>query len=161
MFEPSRSLVEIVFRVCVLYGALVVMVRLAGKREVGQLAPLDLLAMLVLSETVSPALTGQDTSLPAALVAAATLLAATALLGRLAFRSRRAERWIEGAPVVLVEDGRIVEAAARSERVTRQELESALRRHGIDDLSVVRRAVVEPNGEISVLAARDGTRGAR
>lgn len=161
MFEASRSLVEIVFRVCVLYGALVVMVRLAGKREVGQLAPLDLLAMLVLSETVSPALTGQDTSLPAALVAAATLLVATALLGRLAFRSRRAERWIEGAPVVLVEDGHIVEAAARSERVTRQELESALRRHGIDDLGVVRRAVVEPNGEISVLAAGDGTRGAR
>ena len=161
MFEASRSLVEIVFRVCVLYGALVVMVRLAGKREVGQLAPLDLLAMLVLSETVSPALTGQDTSLSAALVAAATLLAATALLGRLAFRSRRAERWIEGAPVVLVEDGRIVEAAARRERVTQQELESALRRHGIDDLSVVRRAVVEPNGEISVLEARDGTRGAR
>ena len=161
MFEPSRSLVEIVFRVCVLYGALVVMVRLAGKREVGQLAPLDLLAMLVLSETVSPALTGQDTSLSAALVAAATLLAATALLGRLAFRSRRAERWIEGAPVVLVEDGRIVEAAARSERVTRQELESALRRHGLDDVSVVRRAVVEPNGEISVLTAPDGSRGAR
>ena len=72
-------------------------------------------------------------------------------MGRLAFHPPRAERWIEGAPVVLIEAGRLVERAARSERITRQDLESALRRHGVAELSVVRRAVVEPNGEITVL----------
>jgi uncharacterized membrane protein YcaP (DUF421 family) len=159
VLESSRPLFEIVLRVTVLYVALVVMLRLAGKREIGQLAPLDLLAMLLLSETVSPALTGQDTSLAASLTAAGTLLVLTAVMGRLAYHSRRAERWIEGAPVVLVEHARLVEAAARSERVTRQELESALRRHGIDELSAVRRAVVEPNGEITVLRDSRGTGG--
>lgn len=155
MLDPSRPLLEIVLRVCVIYAALVVMVRLSGKREIGQLSPLDLLAMLVLSETVSPALTAQDTSLTAALVAAATLLAATVLLGRLTFHSRRVERWIDGTPVVLVKDGRIIETAARSERVTRQELESALRKHGVEELAKVRRAVVEPSGGISVLECRE------
>jgi len=153
VLETSRPLLEIVIRVCAIYVALGVMVRLSGKRELGQLSPLDLLAMLLLSETVSPALTGQDPSLVAALTAAATLLAATVLTGRLAFHSRRAERWIDGAPVVLVENGRIVEAAARRERVTRQELETALRKHGIDELAAVRRAIVEPDGQISVIPA--------
>lgn len=156
MLEASRPLYEIVLRVAIVYVALVVMVRVAGKREIGQLAPLDLLAMLLLSETVSPALTGQDTSLAAALTAAATLLALTAGMARLAYRSRRVERFVEGTPVVLVEDGKLVEEAASSERVTRQELETALRRHGVEKVSAVRRAVVEPNGEITVLPEARG-----
>lgn len=155
MLTPSEPLLEIVVRVCVIYAALVVMVRLAGKREVGQLSPLDLLAMLVLSETVSPALTAQDTSLTAALVAAGTLLGATALTARLTFHSRRAERWIEGRPIELVKDGRVVEEAKRKEGVTQQELESALRKSGVDGVSEVQRAVVEPSGEISVVKAED------
>ena len=154
MLEPTTPLLEIVLRVTVLYLALVGMVRVAGKREIGQLAPLDLLAMLILSETISPALTAQDDSLPAALTAAATLLLLTAGMGRLAYHSRRVERFIEGRPVDLVRDGRLVEEAARSERVTRQELESALRRGGVDTLADVERAVVEPNGEITVVLSR-------
>lgn len=154
MLEPTTSLLEIVLRVVVLYGVLVVMVRIAGKREIGQLAPLDLLAMLVLSETISPALTAQDHSLPAAFTAAATLLALTAGMGRLAYHSRRVERWIDGEPVELVRDGHLIEKAARRERVTRQELDTALRKEGVETLAEVRRAVVEPNGEITVIQSR-------
>jgi uncharacterized membrane protein YcaP (DUF421 family) len=153
VWEPSTSLIGIVVRVVLIYVALIVLVRVAGKREIGQLGPLDLLAMLILSETVSPALTAQDDSLPAALTAAATLLALTAGMGRLAYRSRRVERWMEGRPVELVRDGELLEDAARKERVTRQELESAMRREGVETLAEVRRAVVEPNGEISVISA--------
>lgn len=151
VLEPNTPLVEIVLRVGVLYVALVLLVRLAGRREIGQLAPLDLLAMLILSETVSPALTAQDDSLPAALTAAGTLLALTAGMGRLAYHSRRVERWLEGRPVELVKEGHLLEEAARSERVTRQELDSALRRRGVETLADVRRAMVEPNGEITVI----------
>jgi uncharacterized membrane protein YcaP (DUF421 family) len=154
VLEPSTALLEIVLRVCVLYVALVLMVRIAGKREIGQLAPLDLLAMLILSETVSPALTAGDDSLTGALTAAGTLLALTALIGRLGYHSRRVERFIDGLPVELVREGRLLDDAARRERVTRQELESALRRAGVERLAEVRRAVVEPNGEITVVAGR-------
>jgi uncharacterized membrane protein YcaP (DUF421 family) len=151
VLEPTTPLIEIVARVCVLYVALVLLVRIGGKREIGQLAPLDLLAMLILSETVSPALTAQDDSLPAALTAAATLLMLTAGMGRLAYHSRRVEGWLEGRPVELVKEGSLLEDAARRERVTRQELDSALRREGVETLADVRRAVVEPNGEITVI----------
>jgi len=151
VWEPSTPLVAIVLRVVLVYVALVVMVRVAGKREIGQLGPLDLLAMLILSETVSPALTAQDDSLPAALTAAATLIVLTAGMGRLAYRSRRIERLIEGRPVELVREGKLDAAAAQQERVTRQELETALRRGGVETVTEVRRAVIEPNGEITVI----------
>jgi uncharacterized membrane protein YcaP (DUF421 family) len=110
--------------------------------------------MLILSETVSPALTAQDKSLPAALTAASTLLVLTVVMSRLVHRYPRVERFVEGSPVDLVRGGRVIERAVRDERVTRQELDSALRRNGVETLEEVHRAVVEPNGEITVLPSR-------
>src|SRR5678816_2560551 len=94
-FHPVTPLLEIVARVALIYLGMIVLLRLAGKRELGQLTPLDLLGMLLLSETVSPALTDQDASLPAGFTAAATLLLLAVLIGRAGFRSRRIERWID------------------------------------------------------------------
>jgi uncharacterized membrane protein YcaP (DUF421 family) len=151
VLDNVTPLPEIVVRVAVLYLGLVVMVRLAGKRELGQLTPLDLLAMLLLSETVSPALTGADDSLPAAFAAAATLIVLTATIGRLTYRSRRVERWFEGAPVVLARDGDVDQAACARERISRDELEAALRKHGLRSLADTERVVLEADGEISVV----------
>jgi uncharacterized membrane protein YcaP (DUF421 family) len=151
MLQNETPLPEIVLRVAVLYLVLIAMIRLTGKREVGQLSPLDLLAMLILAETVSPALTGQDRSLTASLVAAGVLLLLSAGIGRLTASSRRAQRWIDGTPAVIAREGRLLEAAMRRERITPQELESAMRRNGLDQLSRVRLAVVEPDGSISIV----------
>ena len=155
MFAPRMAVWEIVARVTAIYVMLLVLVRCAGKREVGQLGPLDLLAMLVLSETVSPVLTGQDTSLGAGLVASATLLGLCATVGRLVYWFPRFERVVEGSPVVLVENGRLRAAAGRAERITAVELAHALRRAGIADLEDVAQAVVETNGEITVVSRKD------
>jgi uncharacterized membrane protein YcaP (DUF421 family) len=155
MWENTTSLTEIALRVALLYLGLMLMLRVAGKREVGQLSPLDLLGMLLLSETVSPVLTAQDTSLTAGLVAAAVLLAVAVGIGRASFYSRRLERWVDGTPTVIVEDGKLIEEAARRERITQQELESALHRRGVERLAQVQRAFVEPNGEITVIERRD------
>lgn len=154
MLVSDTPLLEIVVRVVVIYTALLVFIRVAGKRELGQLGPLDLLAMLLLAETVAPALTGQDTSIVAALLASATLLALTASVSWLTFRFRRLERWVEGEPVILVENGRVQEENARREKITRQELDSALRRSGLDRLEDVRLAVAEPKGQITVVPRR-------
>jgi len=156
MWEPHTSLFEVVARVAILYLALMLMIRLAGKREVGQLTPVDLLGMLLLSETVSPALTAGDTSLGGALVAAATLLASSVAVSRMAYRWPRAERWIDGEPVPVVDGGRLLADAARSERISSRDLESALRRHGLESVEQVRRAVVETNGEITVIPRPEG-----
>ena len=150
MIENTTPLAQVALRVAILYLLLIVMVRITGKREVGQLAPLDLLAMLLLAETVSPGLTGQDTSVTASLAAAATLLLLTKAVGRLTRSSHRLERWIDGVPVVVARNGRPIEESLRREGITHQELESAVRKNNVEDLSQVRLAVVEPDGTISV-----------
>jgi uncharacterized membrane protein YcaP (DUF421 family) len=154
LFDNVTPLPEIALRVAVIYAALVAMIRIAGKREVGQLTPLDLLAMLLLSETVSPALTTQDVSLPAAFVAAATLIALTATIGRLTYRSTRVERWFEGTPVVLARDGDVDEAACARERISPNELAAALRKHGVRSPADAELVTLEADGEISVVARR-------
>jgi len=151
MFAPTTSLLEIVVRVVLIYLGLILLLRLAGKREIGQLAPLDLLGMLLLSETVSPALTAQDGSLPAGFTAAATLLLLTALIGRACFRSRRVERWIDGAPVVLAREGKIFAEACERERISRQELEAALRKNGVIEAAETKLIMLEADGSISVV----------
>jgi uncharacterized membrane protein YcaP (DUF421 family) len=152
VFDNLTPLSEIVLRVVLIYVALIVMIRVAGKREVGQLTPLDLLAMLILSETVSPALTNEDGSLPAALVAAGTLIALTATIGRLTYRWPRAERWFEGEPVVLARDGDVDEDALARERISRSELAAALRKNGVRSPTETELVMLEADGSISVVA---------
>jgi uncharacterized membrane protein YcaP (DUF421 family) len=154
VLDNVTPLPEIALRVALIYAALVVMIRIAGKREVGQLTPLDLLAMLLLSETVSPALTGQDGSLPAALVAAATLIALTMTIGRITYRSPRAERWFDGAPVVLARDGDVDPDALERERISRSELEAALRKKGVRSAADTELVTLEADGSISVVVPR-------
>ena len=118
MFTNTTPLAEIVVRVVAVYTALLVMVRIAGKREIGEVGPLDLLGMLLLSETVSPALTAEGSSLTAALVAAGTLLALAATIGRMTFVSRVLERLIDGTPREIITTGTINREVCRSEGIT-------------------------------------------
>jgi uncharacterized membrane protein YcaP (DUF421 family) len=151
MFVNETPLLEIVARVVVIYLTLLVFVRFAGKREVGQLGPMELLSMLLLSETVSPALTAQDISLPASLTAAATLLLLTGIVGRLTYRSRTMERLIEGTPTNLITDGVVNDRARRAERISDQELQMALREEGMESPAEVKAAYVEPTGRITII----------
>ena len=148
---PQTPPLEIAARVAAAYFALFVMIRLAGKREVGQLTPIDLLGMLLLSETVSPVLTAGDSTLAGGLLAAAVLLACSVGVSRVAYWFPRAERWIDGAPTLLIENGRIVPGAKRAERITLQEIGCALRSNGLETIEQVERAVVETNGEITII----------
>ena len=151
LVAAAMPLLTIVLRVVVVYVFLLVLVRLAGKREVGQLSPMEFLSVLLLSETVSPALTGGDESVAAAFVAATTLMSLTILINHLAFHWPWFETLIEGRPGLLIQSGRIDRRVMRSERITPQELDSALRRHGVEAVGAVDKAYVETNGEITVL----------
>lgn len=155
MLWPQTPPWEIAVRVIGIYLMLLVLVRLVGKREVGQLGPIDLLAMLILSETVSPVLTKQDESLGAAGIAAATLLGLGAAIGRLSYWSPAVERLVDGKSTILVEDGRLRADVARRERITMSELAQALRSAGLEHLHDVQRAVIETNGQISVVPVKD------
>jgi len=148
--EPMK-LLEIVGRVLAIYAALFVMLRLAGRREMSELSPMDLLVMLLVSETVSPALTGGDQTLLGGMVAAATLIGLSVLIAYVTFRSRRIGRLLEGDAVVLIRNGRVDKQVARRFRISDEELATALRQSGVAGPGDVARAYVEPDGEITVL----------
>src|SRR4051812_24829840 len=117
------EILETAGRVAGVYLALFVMLRVVGRRELAQLTPVDLLTMLLLSETVSPALNGTDRSLPRGLLWAALLIGCSALLSRLTFH-KRLDHIVEGRALVLIDRGRVLAEVMRQHRVTDQQLQT-------------------------------------
>lgn len=141
----------VVLRTVVVYAALLVGLRLAGKREIGSMTPFDLVVLLVLSNAVQNAMVGTDTSLTGGLVAAATLLLLNRLVGRLGLRHPWLQRGLLGTPTLLVHEGQLIEEHLRREGVTEDEVLQALREHGVDELNAVKTAILEVDGTISVI----------
>jgi uncharacterized membrane protein YcaP (DUF421 family) len=148
---PSLALV--VLRTVAVYLGLLVLLRLAGKRELGQMTPFDLVVLLVISNAVQNAMVGPDTSLTGGLLAAATLVIVNGLVDRLGARSAWLRGRLIGGPTVLVREGVFVEGRLRREGVTEEEVMQALREHGIDKLDDVKLALLEVDGTISVVPA--------
>ena len=151
MFEIKTSLLEVVVRVTLVYVFLMILLRLSGKKEFSQLEPMDLLLMLILSETVSPALTADDTSLPVAAVAAGTLMLLTVVTSYLTFHFRKLERLVHGKQSVLIDRGKVREDVLRSERMTDQQLSTVLHKEGLKSVDQVEKAYVEPSGDITII----------
>jgi uncharacterized membrane protein YcaP (DUF421 family) len=151
LFEPRIPLLEVVLRVLLVYLFLLVMMRLFGRKEMGRWTPMEFLGMLLLARTVGPALTGGDSSLTVAAVAALTLLGVTFLFDYLVHRSPRLEGLIEGRPELLIEDGRVSEKTMKREMLTDQQLLAALRRENVGSPEEVSRAYIESDGRITVI----------
>ncbi len=141
---------EFVLRAVLVYGFLLLIFRLTGKRQVGQLAPFDLILLLVVSNAVQNSMNAGDNTVSAGLILVLTLVALNAAMGWLTFRSRKAERLVEGRAVVLVHNGKVVKSALEAEQITHEELMQAIRQQGLTDLDQVRVALLENNGQISV-----------
>src|SRR5712672_3505667 len=107
MWNMSLVWWEFVLRGLIIYVFLVVLLRLTGKRQVGQLAPFDLVLLLVLSNAVQNSMNGGDNSITGGIILASTLVAINSLVGWLSYRSKSLEALIEGRPVILVHDGKI------------------------------------------------------
>jgi uncharacterized membrane protein YcaP (DUF421 family) len=145
-----HPLVEITLRTAAVYLVILIGLRLTGKREVGQMIPLDLAMLILLANAVQNAMTGPDTSLVGGLVAA-TLLAMNAVLTAVSWRHRRIRRWVEGTPTLLIRHGKILYDSLSKEKLTSDDLHQALREHGIAHIEEVALAVLEIDGAISVL----------
>jgi uncharacterized membrane protein YcaP (DUF421 family) len=126
------------------------MLRIGGKKHVGELTPFDLVVLLIISETVQGSMIGDDKSLLGGLISATTLLAIVYAVNYASWRSKKAARVLEGAPKVLVRNGHVLGEALAEEHVTRAEIVEALRREGCTSLSRVRYAVLETDGSITV-----------
>jgi uncharacterized membrane protein YcaP (DUF421 family) len=151
MLDLSVGAGELVIRAIAVYLFLFVLIRLIGKKHVGELAPFDLLVLLILSETVSNALSGEDKSLVGGLISAATLIVLVQLMGFVSWRNKKVERILEGVPRVLVRHGVSSKTVMAEERVTISELLEALRRNGCTNINDVRAAILENDGKISVI----------
>jgi|SRR5579884_377789 uncharacterized membrane protein YcaP (DUF421 family) len=146
-----RSLALIVLRTLVVYVVLLLGLRLAGKRELGQMTTFDFVVLLIISNAVQNAMVGPDTSLNGGLLAAIVLLAVNYLASRLGLRSPWLRSRLIGNPTLLVHEGELIEDHLRHEGLTEEEVLQALREHGVDDLKQVKMAVLEVDGTISVI----------
>lgn len=156
LVASGRDTALIALRTLVVYLFILGGFRLSGKREVGMLAPFDFALILLIANAVQNAMVGPDTSLSGGLAAAAVLLLVNSGLGRLASRSRRVERLLRGRARILLNRGRIDDEGLREERISHEELMQALREHGCAVVEDCRLAVLEPDGQISVVKKEPG-----
>ena len=147
----AHVLLQIVLRTGVIYLVVLIGVRLSGKREVGQMTPFDLTLLLLLSNSVQNAMTGPDTSLAGGIVAASTLLLLNYVVGSISGTNRQFRRLVQGQPSLLIHDGQVIESHLAREHVSMDELQRALREHGIAQCKDVALAVLEVDGSISCL----------
>ena len=150
MFDIPEAWWELPIRASLVYASLLVLVRLSGKRTVGQFTPFDLLVVMLLSEGVSSALQGPDTPLLNGLLLAATLVALNVMVGWLTARSARLHSLVEGDPVLVGRDGRVFDEVLRRQRVPRSDLDQALREADCP-LEQMQCLFLESDGRISVL----------
>ena len=146
---------EFVVRGAFIYVFLLVVLRLTGKRQVGQLAPFDLILLLVLSNSVQNAMIGPDTSILGGCITAVTLIGMNYLVSWGTYKSKWFAGIVEGRPLRLIHDGCIDHQALNSCKLTVHELNAALRAEGVGSLENVHVAMLENTGRISVIQRND------
>ncbi|OEZ01626.1 MULTISPECIES: YetF domain-containing protein [Stenotrophomonas] len=157
LFDLAMPWWEFILRAVVVYVVVLGMVRLSGKRALGQITPFDVLLIVLLGNAVQNALLGKDTSLGGGLLLAATLILLNYGVGWLSTRSRRVERLVEGEPVLIARDGKVLESVLRRELVTLQDLDAAMRQQGCTHISEVSMALLEINGHITIVPREKST----
>ena len=156
MFELDVNGWSIVARTLIVYAALLMGLRLAGKRELGQMTPFDLVVILLIANAVQNAMVGPDTSVTGGLIAAAVLVAANYGLARARERVPFLRRAVEGSPTLLINDGKFVTEHLQREGLDEDIVMMAIREHGIADVGDVQMAVLETDGSISIVPSGDG-----
>ncbi len=154
MFFLGVPVAEKMLRPVIVYVFLITGLRLAGKRELAQLNPFDLVVLLTLSNTVQNAIIGEDNSVTGGLIGAATLLIVNHGVVRYLYGHERTHRLVEGDPDVLVEDGVVRTDRLRDELITIAELEAAAHKQGFASLAEIDRAILEPGGTVCFFAKK-------
>jgi uncharacterized membrane protein YcaP (DUF421 family) len=156
MWSLSLPWYEFVLRGLLVYVFLLVLLRLTGKRQVGQLAPFDLILLLVLSNAIQNAMTGGDNSVLGGFITAATLVLLNYGVSNATYRSKWLEGIIEGRPVLLIHDGKVNYRSLSKVQLTHHELMAALRAAGCANPEKVLCATLENTGSITVVQKSNG-----
>jgi uncharacterized membrane protein YcaP (DUF421 family) len=155
MLTSWHAALGIVLRTTVIYVLVLLGIRLTGKREVGQMTPFDLTLLLLLSNSVQNAMTGPDTSLVGGVAAACVLLLLNYFFAEASGMNRRFRRLIQGSPTLLIHNGDLLASHCAKEHISLDEIQRALREHGVSSIKDAALAVLEVDGSISVLKFDD------
>jgi uncharacterized membrane protein YcaP (DUF421 family) len=156
MFNLAVPWWEFIVRGFIVYAFLLILLRITGKRQVGQLAPFDLVLLLVLSNAVQNSMNAGDNSLIGGLISATTLVVVNYGVGLATFRSKRLEAIVEGRPEVLIHNGKLFPEVMGRAHLTHHELHAALRQAGCSCVEDVHSAILENSGVISVVPLKRG-----
>jgi uncharacterized membrane protein YcaP (DUF421 family) len=151
LFHPGVSIAERIIRAVLVYGFLLVAIRVFGRRELGQLTAFDLIVLLTISNILQNAMIGSDNSITGGVVGAVVLLSANYAIAFGVFRSKKVERLVEGETRILIQDGRLQDKMLRRELLTESDLLSAVHRQGLERFEDVKLAFSEANGTITVI----------
>ena len=151
VFELTLPWYEIVLRGGLLYLALLVLLRLSGKRTVGQFTPFDLLVLVMLGDAVQGGMIADDKSVTGAVILVTTLLTLNWLAGFLSARSRGVDQLLEGSPVLLIREGTLYEKMLRKSNISHSDLKESMRKAGCIRVEEVRLAVLETDGHITIV----------
>jgi uncharacterized membrane protein YcaP (DUF421 family) len=152
LWIPDIPIWEKLLRSFVIYFFILIAFRFTGKRQVGQLTPFDLVVLLIISNVVQNAVIGNDNSLGGGMIGAATILALNWGVVEITYRFKFMRRVMESTPTLLIHNGKILQKNLKQERITLDDLQAALRKNGLIEAGQVRFAVLEENGQISVIA---------
>lgn len=154
LFELSAPWWVFVLRAAAIYVLVMVLVRVSGKRAVGQFTPFDLVTLILLGNAVQNGINGGDNSLTGAVVMAGTLIGLNYAVAFLTSRFRAVEKVVEGEPVVLARHGKVFRHVLRRQLISKHDFEEALRMNEVDDVADIELALMETNGHISVVGKK-------
>ena len=151
LFRLTVPPLELIVRGTVMYWFILLVLRMAGRRDVGSLGVADMLVLVLIADAAQNGMAGQYQSITDGAILVAVIVGWVALIDRLTYFLPWLGRLLESDKVCLVRDGQMLRRSMRREYITPEELMSELRQHGVDKLSDIRRAYIEPDGNISVL----------
>jgi uncharacterized membrane protein YcaP (DUF421 family) len=142
---------DLVLRALVLFAGVYILLRVVGRRELAQMEPIDFILLIVLGDAIQQGLTQDDYSVTGALTVIFTVAAIQVVLGYFTFRSKRLRTLMEGEPIVLVENGRVLDKNLRRARIAEDELAEEARLSQVTSLNDVAWAVLETSGKVSII----------
>lgn len=148
----GSSLTDVAIRTGIIYVVIVLGLKLLGKKELSQISIVDLVFILLISNAVQNAMVGENTSLEGGIIAAAVLLTINFIFRYINYRSSRFRAVIEGEPVLLIYEGKLIKKHLDQEKITLEELMAVLREHGVEEIKSVKLAMLEIDGNISVVS---------
>ncbi|HNE49748.1 MAG TPA: DUF421 domain-containing protein [Chitinophagales bacterium] len=150
-----HAYLDIAIRSSSVYVFMIVAFRLFGKRELSQLSIGDLVLIVLISNAVQNAMVGDNTTLSGGLTAATVLFLLNMILSYLMYRFKRVRKWVQSEPVTLIYEGKILYGHLKSVLLTEEELMAAVREHGVKSATEVNLAILEVDGNISIISESD------